>query len=891
MHLSRWADIARLRLRTFFSRNRVETELDRELDYHLHRQVAENLAAGMSAHEARLAALRLFGGVSQFQEECREMRRTQYIENLSQDLRYAVRMLAKSPVFTVVVVLTLGLSIGANSAIFSVIDGVLLKPLPYRQPERLVRVFYRSKAYAKFPLNPWDFLDFRARNRSLESFAIYNRADTQLSEAGEPVKLSAFRVSAGYFSVLGVHPARGREFEFAEERPGNGGVVILSDRLWKNKFGAASDILGRKIVLNSQPYTIVGIMPPGLDHPGNAYNSVAYGDTVDAWYPFTFEGNPANRGSHYIEGIGRLKPGVTPEQAAADFNTIMADLATRFPSNRNWSVYTVPLYQEVVGPVHRMLLVLLGSVGMVLLIACVNTANLLLARATARQREVAVRAALGAGRWRLVRQMLAESLLLAILGGGLGALLASAGVRALVAFLPADFPRVSAIHVNGTVFAFTTLIALATGILFGLAPALQSSRADLQQGLREGGRGSSASGRHTRLRSVLVVGEVGLACVLLSGAGVMLRSFVNLLHTDPGFQPTHVLTARISLPFTTYKDVDGISRFYRNLLANLGSLPGVQAAGAGTDLPWTGYDENVSGFTLEGKTPPPNEEFRGRYHSASPDYFRAIGIPLVSGRYFTERDTKDAPRVIIINQAMARYWPNGNAVGSRIDFFHDHPKDSDWFTVVGVVGDIKDTPQSEAAKPAFWWAIAQQPWSFGEMSIVLRSSSDPAALIGRVRDAVRSLDPSLAVANVRLLEQIAGESFSTARFSLFLVGLFALLALSLAAIGIYGVISYSVSQRMHEFGMRLALGASSWDVVRLVMSQSVALTAMGVVLGLAATLAVAGILDSLLYGVSAKDPLTLICVAVAAVATAALACYPPARRATNADPAAALRAE
>jgi len=890
--VDRWCNLLRMRLRSWMRRKRVETELDRELRYHLERQVEENLAAGISAGEARLAALRMFGGVSQVQEECREMRRTQYVENLWQDLRYAVRMLGKSPVFTVVVVLTLALSIGANSAIFSVIDGVLLKPLPYPRAERLARVFYRSKNFAKFPVNPWDFLDFRARNRSFESFAIYTRSDIQLSGVGEPVKLSAFRISAGYFTVLGVAPARGREFDFVEERPGNGNVVILSDRLWRRQFGAATDILGRKIVLDAKPYTVVGVMPPGVDHPGNAYNSVAYGDTVDAWYPFEFEGNPGQRGPHYLEGIGRLKPGVTVTQAAADFNTIMADLATHYPGDQGWTIYMVPLYQEIVGPVHRLLLVLLGAVGLVLLIACVNTANLLLARATARQREIAVRAALGAGRWRLVRQMLAESLLMAILGGGLGALLASAGVRALVAFLPAGFPRLAAIHVNGLVFGFTALITLATGLFFGLVPALQSSRTDLQQGLREGGRGATGTGRQTRLRSALVVGEVSLACVLLAGAGVMLRSFLNLLHTDAGFQPLHVLTARVSLPDTTYKTKDAIARFYKTLLDGLSTLPGVQAAGAGTDLPWTGYDDNLGGFTIEGKQEPPNESFHARYHAATPDYFRAIGIPLVRGRYFTDRDIKGAPRALIVNQAMARrYWPNEDPVGWRIDFFDDKPKDSDWYTIVGVVGDVKDKPQNSAAEPAFWWPIPQQPWGFGDMSVVLRSASDPVRLTGHLREAVRGLDPSLAVADVRLLDQVAAESFSTPRISLFLVGLFAALALSLAAIGIYGVISYSVSQRMHEFGMRVALGASSWDVIRLVMGQSVALTAIGVTLGLGTTLALAGILDSMLYGVSAKDPLTLICVAATAVATAAMACYPSARRATSADPVAALRAE
>lgn len=887
----RWWDIVRMRFRSLLKRPCVESELDREMHYHLERQIEENIAAGMNPREAREAALRMFGGVSQLQEECRDVRRTQYLENLLQDLRYAVRMLVKSPAFTVVIVLTLALAIGANSAIFSVIDGILLKPLPYPQPERIVRVFYRSAEYPKFPVNPWDFMDFRARNRSFESFAVYTHSDVQLSGAGgDPVKLSAFRISSGYFRVLGLHPAMGREFDFSEERPGSGNEVILSDRVWRNQFGAAADILGKKILLESQPFTVVGVMPPRVDHPGNSYNSVAYGDTVDAWTPFTFDGNPNNRGAHYVEGIGRLKPGVTAEQAGADLNGLMTEMATHYEGDKGWTVYTVPLFQEVVGPVHKMLLVLLGAVGLVLLIACVNAANLLLARATARQREIAMRAALGASRGRLVRQMLAESLLISVMGGALGALLAIAGVRVLVTFLPAGFPRLDAIHVNGVVFGFTVAVALATGLVFGLVPALQGSRTDLQRGLRDGGRGSSGSGRQTRLRAALVVGEVALACLLLATAGVLLRSFVNLLKTEPGFRPEHVLTAEIELPSANYKDGTAIANFYAPLLENVNALPAVRAAGAGTDLPWTGYDDNMGGFLIEGKTPPPHEEFHARYHSASPDYFRALGIPLVRGRFFDQRDTKDSPKALIINDVMARrYWQGEDAVGKRVSF-DDKPKESDWLTVVGVVVDVKDKPESAGAEPAFWWALAQAPF-FRGMTIAVRANGDPTLLTDGLRSVVRELDASLAVAHVRLLDRIVQEQFSTPRFTLFLIGVFASLALLLAAIGIYGVISYSVSQRMHEFGMRVALGASSWNLIRMVMKQGVLLTLIGVALGLGCALVFAGVLDSLLYGVSARDPLTLFGVGAMAIVTATLATFPSARRATAADPMTSLRAE
>jgi predicted permease len=892
MAAGRWWDIIRMRCRSLLRRRRVESELDREMRYHLERQVEENIAKGMNARDAREVASCMFGGVSQIEEECRDMRRTEYLEDFVEDLRYAMRMLGKSPAFTVVIVLTLALSIGANSAIFSVIDGVLLKQLPYPQGQRIARVFYRSGEYPKFPLNPWDFLDFRARNRSFENFAMYTHADVQLSGTnGDPVRLSAFRISSGYFRALGVQPARGREFDFSEERPGNGNAVILSDRVWRNQFGAAADILGRKVLLDSQPYTVVGVMPAGVDHPGNSYNSVAYGDTVDAWTPFTFDGNPNNRGAHYVEGIGRLKPGVTVDQAGADFNGIMTELASQHEGDKGWTIYMVPLFQEIVGPVHKMLLVLLGAVGMVLLIACVNAANLLLARAAARQKEISVRAALGAGRARLVRQMLAESLLIALLGGALGALLATVGVRVLVSFVPAGFPRTDAIHVNGFVLSFTALVAVATGLVFGLVPAVQASRTDPRQGLHEGGRGSGGSARQTRLRAVLVVGEVGLACMLLVGAGVMLRSFVNLLRLDPGFQPEHVLTAEIALPNANYKTKDNIATFYQRLLINLNTLPGVAAVGAGTDLPWTGYDENMGGFTIEGKIPPPHEEFHARYHTASPDYFRAVGIPLVHGRFFNERDTKDSPRVMIINDVMARrYWPGEDAVGKRLTF-DDKPKESDWFRVVGVVGDVKDTPESKGAEPAFWWPVLQEPFMSASMTIVLRANSDPLLLTEALRMNVHEIDPSLAVAYVRSLDRVAGEQFSTPRFALFLIGLFAALALVLAAIGIYGVVSYSVSQRMHEFGMRVALGATPWNLIKMVMKQGVLLTVIGVGIGWGCALTFAGVLGSLLYGVSARDPITLIGVGAVAIVTATLASLPSARRATGADPITSLRAE
>ncbi len=891
MKPGRYWNLVRMRVRSLLRRGRVEAELEKELRFHVEQEMEANVAAGMAPAEARYAALRRLGGVARIKEECRDMRRTEYLESVGQDLRYGARTLARSPGFTAVVLLTLALSIGANSAIFSVIDGVLLKPLPYPNASRIVRLFFSSHDYPRFPLNPFDFRDLRARSHLFQALAAFTRSDVQLSGSGEPVRLAGFRVTAGYFRVLGVAPARGREFNAKDELPGNGHVVILSDRTWRDKFSADPGIVGRKLTLDSQPYTVVGVMPPGTEHPGNEYHPLPYGDSVDAWRPFTFDGNPSQRGYHIMEAIGRLKPGVTPAEAQAEMNTLITEIGREHGGYNGWHMLVVPLYKVIVGPDVRLLLVLLGAVGLVLLIACGNVANLLLARATSRQREIAVRAALGAPRSRLVRQMLTESLLIALVGAGLGIVLAVGGVRALVSLLPAGFPRAGSIHVNGAVLGFTLLIAVVTGLVFGLAPALEAAHADPQRGLRGGGHGSTAGGGRVRLRNALVLAEVSLASVLLIGAGLMLRSFVNLLRTNPGFKPEHVLTASLSLPDTDYKTSTAIAQFYDQLTRRLAVLPGVKAAGAGTDLPWTGYDENVGGFTIQGETPPPGEDFHARYHTATPEYFRALGTPLVRGRFFTEGDNHNAPKVLIINEAMARLdWQHQDAVGGRLTF-SDTPKAGDWITVVGVVADVKDRPDANGAEPAFWWPVLQAPFPIPQMSVALRSDSGAAQLANELRGEVHRLDPALAVADVRLMDRIADAGVATARFASFLVGLFAALAIILAAIGIYGVMSYSVNQRTHEFGLRVALGAQRRDVLRLVISQGAKLTLAGAVVGVAGALALSRVMTHLIYGVRAADPLTFTAVFLIVTVVGLGACYVPARRATAADPMKALRAE
>lgn len=891
MYPSRWRNVLRTQLRAFVQRGKVETELEKELRFHLERERQENLARGLTGEEARYAASRRLGGVAQIQEECRDMRQTEQVETTFRDSLYAMRTLARTPGFSVAIIATMAIAIGANSAIFSVVDGVLLRPLPYPNPGRLVRVFLNNPEFPRFPLNPFDLRDYRERSRSFESIAGYARDDLQLSGTDTPVRLAGFAVTAGFFHVLGTAPEIGREFSTTDELPGSGRVVILSHQVWTARFAARPDIVGRKVILNGEPYTVVGVAARAFEHPGNEYHALAYGERVDIWTPFRFKDNPAERGSHFVDGIARLRDGITPPQAQVELTAVMTQMGREHQGDRGWHVIVTPLHTEIVGGTTRLLWTLLGSVTLVLLIACVNAANLLLARATIRGREFAVRSALGAKRSRLIRLLLTESVLLSTVGAALGACIAVVGVKTLVALLPPDFPRPGDIHVNGMMFLFTLTIAIATGVLFGLAPACQGSNVDLRTSLHQSGRSATSSAQMLRLRSGLVVSEVALACMLLIGAGLMLRSFANLLHTDPGFRARNVLTASISLrtPSYNYAKPETINRFYEQLLARLDSMPGVGAAGVGTDVPWTGYDENDGGFTIEGKKPAPGSDFHARYHSASADYFRTLGIPLVQGRFFDTRDQSDSSRSLIINQAMAKlYWPKENAIGWRIAF-DDNFKKHDWFTVVGIVGDVKDTPASDGAEPAFWWTVREYPYM--DMVVAVRGRSGASVLADNIRASVHALDPSLAVADVRTMDKISAKSYSSSQFAFLLFGLFALLALSLASIGTYGVMSYSMNQRRHEFGLRMALGAQPRDVLTSAFGKGMKLTITGTFIGIFCSLAFGRILASLLYRVKIYDPVTIAAACLIALITAALACYLPARRATQNDPMVALRDE
>jgi predicted permease len=808
------------------------------------------------------------------------------MNTILQDLRYGARMLLKKPGFTLIAMITLALGIGANTAIFSVVNGVLLKPLPYREPEQLIRLFESSQAQPKFPVARGNFLDYREQNATLAGMALYTRRDVELSQDDKPERLAALGVTAGFFELLGVRPMLGREFGREDELPNNNSLVILSHALWQRRFNSDPGVVGRLVTLSGRPFTVVGVMPPGVQHVGGDYRSMPHGETVDLWGPLELPPQ-AERYAHFCNAIGRLKPGVSLEQATADLNVIAGRLAQQFPNtNQGWRISVQPLQEEIAGRARTTLLALLGAVLFVLLIACVNVANLLLARATTREREIAVRAAVGAGRGRIVRQLLTESLLLAMVGGGAGIMLAQWAIDALRTLGPEQLPRLQAVSIDGRILLFTLGVTLLTGVLFGLAPVLQAGQVNLNELLKEGGRGGG--GRRRRLRDALVITEVALALALLAGAGLLIRSFWKLQQTDPGFNPEHVLTANLFLPSARYGDASKVAAFHQRLLERITALPGAQSAGLTSDLPWTGYDENA-GPTIEGKTFPPNDEPSARYHYVSPDYFRTIGVPLAAGRFFNADDRRDTQRVALINRSMAeRFWPGESAVGKRIAF-SSQPKESDWFTVVGVVGDVKDFPHSPAAEPAFYWSMTQLPIS--QFILAVRATADPSSLVEAVRGEVRALDKDLPLADAQTLETIAAKAVAGRRFTLWLVGFFALTAMSLAAIGIYSVLSYLVAQRAHEIGLRMALGAQLGDVLKLVIRQGMTLVLLGLAFGLGASFALTRLIKGLLFEVSATDPLAFALAAALLALVALLACYIPARRATKVDPMVTLKYE
>ncbi|HSC44326.1 MAG TPA: ABC transporter permease, partial [Candidatus Acidoferrum sp.] len=870
--------------------SRMESEMDAEMRFHVEAYADDLERAGMDRAEALRRAQVEFGGVEQAKEECREARGVTLMENFAQDVKFGGRMLRKDPGFTAVAVLTLALGIGATTAIFSVVENVLLRALPYPAAGQLVASFDSTPGQPQFPTSVADFYDYRQRTNIFSSSALYAQRDLDLTTGDRPEHLSGMGVTHDYFSVLGYHPALGRDFEAKEEYANNNHVAILSDRLWRTRFNSDGEIVGKTVHFSSEPFTVIGVMPPGVQHVGGTYRSSAQGDTVDLWWPLPLEPHQQNgcdRQCHYLNMIARLRPGITLEQASAQINTTEDQINREFRGNDfSEHVLLVPLKEQVVGRARLILTVVMAAVGFLLLIACVNVANLSLARATARQREIGVRSALGANRTRIVRQMLTESLLLAAIGTVLGLPLAKAGIAALVALSPEQLPRVQAVQLDWVVLIFATITTVVTALIFGLAPALATARRDVDATIRErGSRGSTSGARHRALRDWLVVSEIALALVLLAGAGLLMRTFSNLQHVEMGFQPAHVLVFHTDLPEKRYPKDEQFIQFYKDLYARLKALPGVQFVAETTDVPWDGYDENAS-FEIVGASAERNNDAGAQYHFVSPEYFSATGIPLISGRFFEETDTEKTQAVTIVNASFARrYFPGENAIGKKLNFFNRKN-----IEIVGVVGDVKPSPNAPAAEPSFYWPDWQTTQRLERM-VVVRSNASLAALASAIPGEVRAVDKELPVTHIEPLGEVAAHAVSTARFTVILVGFFAGLAVMLAAVGIFGVMAYSVTQRTNEIGIRAALGALPSDLRRMVVAQASKLTVFGVVAGAAAALLLSRSIQTLLFQVSSNDPSTYFGVAAFLTGIALMASYIAARRATRVEPVAALRYE
>jgi putative ABC transport system permease protein len=881
------------------NRRRAEQELEKEIQAHLELETQEQIEAGLSPEEARYAAQRSFGGILLAKEKSREVWSFRALETLWQDLRFGARMLLKNPGFTLIAIITLALGIGANTAIFSVVNAVLLNPLPFAESHRLMALGQndpRSRAtLSNFSFN--NFADLREQSEVFERLAAYYNSNFTLTGQGEAVLLRGTVMTADLFPLLGVSPVLGRAFRLEEDKAGGsseGRPAILSWQCFQQHFGGESAVIGRSISLNNYSFTVVGVMPADFRFPIQAQPTEVWVSTAIDYERSIGPGSiMVERGYRGWRVIGRLNADTTLEQAQSEVNVIAANLATRFPRmNENMGIGVKPLLESMVGSLRPTLLLLLGAVGFVLLIACVNVANLLLERAISRQREINVRLALGAGPWRITRQLLTESVMLAGLGGALGATLAAWGTDLIVALSPEGITRIAETRLDGRVLAFTALVTLATGVAFGLAPALIVSKTNLAESLKQGGRGASESIHTNSTRSLLVVAEIALALVLLVGAGLLIQSLVRLQQVAVGFDPHNLLTFNVAKSVDSTTGPPQTAEFYRQLTERMKALPGVINASVVFQLPLGGSGGTTS-LVIEGQPVEPTDQPFAVIHSVSPEYFRTMGIQLIKGREFTERDDLDSPPVLIINEALARkHYPNENPIGKHIrPGFSTVPVNDEngRREVVGVVADVKHYNLQESPQYEIYFAQAQMPLS--TMTVVARTATEPRGLVNAARDVVKSLDQNAPVYSIRTAEEILGRSVATPRFNTLLLGLFAAVALILTAVGLYGVISCSVSQSTHEIGIRVALGAQASDVFKLIVGQGIILALVGVVIGLGAAYGLTRLMSSLLYGVDATDPWTFAGVAVLLMAIAFIACYVPARRAAQVDPLVALRYE
>jgi len=811
------------------------------------------------------------------------------MESIFKDIRYGVRGLLKHPGFTAIVVITLALGIGASTAIFSVVDNVLLRRLPYRNAERIVAIQELNREGRRGQVTSANFLDWRAQNTVFEHLAAIKTTTTNLALSDHAERIDLAQTNANFFDVFGVTPQYGRLFIPQDEQAGHEPVVIVGDTLWHRHFGSDPSLVGKPITLDGRNYTVIGIAPPGFQYP----------EKTELWVPplrlvpelYLNQDVTQTRGMGYLAAIALLKPGVSLPQAASEMETITARLRQQYPNTNNRRFNrVVSLHEHLIGDTNKVLWLLLGAVTFVLLIGCANVANLLLASGAARQKEMAIRTALGASRWRVMRQLFTESTILALTGGAVGVLVAIWGLAAITKLLPGDFPRLNEIHLDLRILGFTFAASVLTGILFGLAPALQISRADVQDSIRETGRGTSGSRRQNRFRHALIVGEVALCVVLLAGAGLLFRSFLRLQSVNTGFVSQQVLTARLTPSGSNFTQQADFDKFYTQVLEKVSAIPGVQDAGLINTLP---LDKGpTTGFRVEGRPiTTPDKWPMVNYRGVSPNYFRAMGIPVVQGRAYTERDNSSAPLVMIINQQTAReIFPDENPIGKRITFGNtDQNQQPVWFEIVGVVANVRSLELREEPESEIYFSSLQDYWA--AMSLVVRSSVEPSSLSASVRQAVNQVDKSVPVSQVNTMDHVVSESITQPRFNLFLLALFSTVAMLLSAAGIYGVTAYTVTQRTHELGIRLALGAQVGDVLKMILGQGMAVIGVGLVLGLVAAFGLMRLLRSLLFGVGENDPLTFVAITLVLVIVALIACYVPARRATKVDPLEALRTE
>jgi putative ABC transport system permease protein len=874
-----------MRFAGLFNKGRKDRELRDELESHIQMHTEDNLRSGMTPEEARLQAMIKLGGIESTKEAYREQRGLPWLETLLRDVRFGARQLRMHPGFAAVAVLTLALGIGANTAIFSVVNAVLLQPLRFREPERLVRLFdsVPARGIERIPVALANFLDWRAQSTTLQSLSAYAYTDFNLTGQGEPRRLIALRTTANLLPLLGFSPQLGRQFTAEDEQPGQPRVVLLGSALWKRSFGGDPAVVGRVIQLDGEGYTVVGVVPPDLGDP--------YGE-LDVWTPAVFRAEETtDRNSHGWEVVGRLKPGVTLKQASIDLNLIAKRLGDQIESQKGMGVHIAGLQQQAIGNSGRQLWVLLGSVGCVLLIACANIANLQLASAAGRSREFAVRAALGASRAQVIRQLLTESSTLAFLGGGLGILLGWWGVSTFVTSRPWNLPRLNEVSLSMPALGFSLALILVTGIVFGLAPAWQAARADVAETLKSGSRSSSEGFRLNRLRMGLVVAEVALSLTLLVGAGLLLRSFAKLNGVDVGFQPVGLLTADLAAPERKYPGEARKTLLITRCLESVRSLPGVESASSVYCLPLGNVGCRVS-FTIEGRaTTSGNEDNGAKYNEVAPGYFHTMSTPLQTGRDFDAHDTANAVRVAIVNEAFARvFFPElaqGSLPRQRINL---DDGTNNWTQVVGITRNERQSRDlAEKTEPEIFVPITQH--CSGSTTLVVRTAGSPSTLTEVLRKAVLGIDPDLPIGGIRTMSAVVGERLSSRRFGGTLMGGFSILALGLAALGIYGVMAYSVTRRIREIGIRMALGAQKGDVLQMVVKQGMTLVLIGLAIGLGVSFGLSRLLESLLYEVSTRDAAVFGIVTAVLLVVAFLSCWLPARRAARVDPIVALRSE